>query len=112
MNKKESPSKFSLGADQRSAVLQDRSGVVDHIFNDRLGREDLVYLSSDTTREPRPGTERLLGVLLEILFDGDDALFKESFGFGLTVLLPESGNQYPSHRVDGSLRTNHRRKDS
>jgi len=79
-------------------MLQDRSGVVNHIIDDLLSGEDLVYLSSDATGKPRPGTERLLWVLLEILFDGEDALFKESFGFGLTVILPvgQVQSQYPS----------------
>lgn len=69
-------------------MLYDRGGVVDHILDDLLGREDLSYLSGNPTGEPRPRTERLLGVLLEVLFDRDDTLFEESLGFGLTIILP------------------------
>ena len=83
-------------------MLQDPSSVVDHIIDDLLGGEDLVYLGSNATGKPWPGTERLLGVLLEILFDWDDTLFEECFGFGLTVILPggQDQNQYPLQSID------------
>ena len=111
---KKSHSKPSLGVDQRGIVLQDRSGVVDHVINDLLSGEDLVYLSSDATGKPWPGTERLLGVFLEILFNGEDALFEESLCFGLTVIFPgvQDQNQYPSQRREHLQPTNRQRKGS
>ena len=72
-------------------MFRDPSGVVDHIFNDLLGGEDFVYLSGDATGRPWPGLEIILGVLLEVVFYGDDALSEEGFGFGLTVVLPDDG---------------------
>ena len=74
-------------------MLQDLSGVVDHIIDDLLGGENLVYLSSDATGEPRPGIEGILGVALEVFFDGEDTSLEESFGFGLTVILPDKTNE-------------------
>ena len=74
---------------QRSIVFQDPSSVVDHPFDDLLGRENLVYLSGDATGEPWSGTEKIFWVLLEVFLDWHDALIEESFGFGLTVVLPE-----------------------
>ena len=65
---------------------QNSSGVVDHILNDLLGGENLVYLSSDATGQPWPGTEGFFGVLLEIVFNGNDTFLEKSFDFGLTVL--------------------------
>ena len=53
-------------------MLQDPSGVVDHIVNDLLCREDLVYLSRDATGDPWSGTDEIFGVLLEVIFDWDD----------------------------------------
>jgi len=70
-------------------MLQDPSGVVDHIFDDLLGGEYLLYLSGDATSEPWSGTEGLFGVFLEVVFDWDDTLFEEGLGFGLTVILPD-----------------------
>jgi hypothetical protein len=109
------PSKFSLGIDQRTAVLQDPSSIIDHVLNDLLSREDLLYLSSDATGEPRSGTERLFGVLLEIIFDWDNTLFEESFSFSLAVVLPELKKR--SMAYDQTNRcfpklTNRQRKDS
>ena len=51
VSKEGSPSKPSFGDNQRSVVLQDPSGVVDHIVGDLLGGEDLVYLNGDVTGE-------------------------------------------------------------
>lgn len=69
-------------------MLQDPSSVVDHIFDNLPSRENLAYLSGDATCKPWSGTEGVFRVLLKIVFDWDNALFKESFGFGLTVFLP------------------------
>ena len=49
---KESPSKLSPIIDQRSVVFQDPGRIVDHVFDDLLGGEDLAYLSGDATDEP------------------------------------------------------------
>ena len=76
-------------------MLQDPSSVIDHIIDDLLCGKDLVYLSSNATSEPWPGTEGFLGVFLEVLFVGNDTLFEESFGFGLTVILPDEKDRYP-----------------
>lgn len=69
-------------------MLQDPSGLVDHIFNNLLSREDLAYLSGDAASKPWSGTERLFWMLLEVVFDWHNTLFEESFGFGLTVVFP------------------------
>ena len=82
-------SKPSLGVHQRSVVLQDPSGVADHVIDDLLRWEDLAYLSGDTAGEPWPGAEELFGVLLDVVVDGEDTLLEESFGFGLAVVLPD-----------------------
>jgi hypothetical protein len=74
---------------QRGIVLQDPRGIVDHVFNNPLSREDLMNLSGDATGEPWSGTERLFRVLLEVVFDWHNTLLEESFGFGLTVVLPD-----------------------
>lgn len=71
-------------------MFQDSSSIVDHIIDDLPGGKNLMYLSGDATGQPWPGTERIFGVLLEIVFDGNDTLFEKSFGFGLTVVLPDS----------------------
>lgn len=81
-------SKLSGRINQGAIVLQDPSGLVDHIINNPLGREDLLYLSCDATGEPWSGTKRLFWVLLEVIFDWHNPLFEKSFGFGLTVVLP------------------------
>ena len=80
-------------------MLQDLGRVVDHIIDNLLSREDLVYLSSNATSEPWPGTEGFLGVFLEVLFVGNDTLFEESFGFGLTVILPDEKGSIPSNKL-------------
>lgn len=72
-------------------MFQDPSGIIDHILDDLLGGEDFAYLSGDATGKPWPRLERILGVFLEVVFYGDDALFEEGFGFGLTVVLPDEG---------------------
>jgi len=89
------PSKLNFGVNQRCVMLQDPSGVIDHIVDDLLCGEDFVYLSGDATGEPWPGTERLFGVLIEVILVWDDALLEKRFGFGLTVVLPdeESGHR-------------------
>lgn len=83
-----SPSKFGLGIDQRCIVLQDPSRIVNHVIDDLLSGEDLVYLGSDTTSEPWSGTDRLFRVLFEIVFYWDDTLLEESLGFSLTIFHP------------------------
>ena len=87
--KKEGYSKPSLGVHQRSVVLQDPSGVADHVIDDLLRWEDLAYLSSDAAGEPWPGAEELFGMFLDVVVDGEDTLLEESFGFGLAVVLPD-----------------------
>ena len=80
-------------------MLQDPGGIVDHIFNDPLSRENLAYLGGDPTREPWPGTERLFWVLLEVVFDWYNALIEESLGFGLTVVLPDEKKKRSMDRI-------------
>ena len=96
----EGPSKFRSRIDQRSVVLHDPSGFVDHIFNDLLSREDLVYLSGDATGKPRSGAERLFRMLLEVVFVWYNTLVKESLDLRLTVLLPDRNQINGSGRSD------------
>jgi hypothetical protein len=97
-------------------VLQDPSGVADHVIDDLLGWEDLAYLSGHAAGEPWPGAEELFGVLLDVVFDGEDTLLEESFGFGLTIVLPDEklNKSIPwvsDHRLCSQL-TNRRCKGS
>jgi len=71
-----------------------------------------LYLSGNATGEPWPGTEGLFGVLLEVVFDWDDTLFKEGFGFGLTVILPDKKISVLNLTTGTFQLTNRRRKDS
>ena len=98
-------------------MLHDRSGVVGHIFDNLLGGEDFVYLSSDTTSEPWSGAKKLFGVFLEIVFDREDTLVKEGLGLSLAVILPDEKKKkqrilsQPTSECIHEL-TNRRRKDS
>ena len=93
-------SELSRRPDQRSVVLHDRSSIVDHIFDNLLGGEDLVYLSSDATSEPWSGTKKLFGVLLDVIFDGEDTLVKEGLGLSLAVILPDEKKGTDSGSTD------------
>ena len=86
---KESLSKLSPRVNQRTVVFQNPRRVDDHVFDDLLGGKDLAYLGGDATGEPWSGAERVLGVLLQVVFDWNDTSRKESFGFSLTVVLPD-----------------------
>ena len=81
-------------------MLHDRSSIVDHIFDNLLGGEDFVYLSSDTTSEPWSGTKKLFGVFLEIVFDREDTLIKEDLGLSLAVILPDEKKATDSKSTD------------
>ena len=85
----EHTSELSRRPDQGGVVLHDRSGIVGHIFDNLLGGEDFVYLSSDTTSEPWSCTKKFFGVFLEIVFDREDTLIKEGLGLSLAVVLPD-----------------------
>ena len=89
VNEKENSLKLGLGVNQGSITLQDPRGVIDHIIDDLLSGEDLAYLNSCATGGQRPGAGRLLRMLLEVDFVGDDTSLEKSFGFGLTIILPE-----------------------
>ena len=95
----EHTSELSRRPDQGGVVLHDRSGIVGHIFDNPLGGEDFVYLSSDATSEPWSGTKKLFGVFLEIVFDREDTLIKEGLGLSLAVGLPEIGRASCRERV-------------
>lgn len=69
-------------------MLQDPSSVINHILDDPLSGENLMYLGGNTSREPRPGSKGLLWVLLKVVLDWDDTLLQEGFGLGLFVVLP------------------------
>ena len=45
-------------------------------------------LSSDASSEPWSRTERIFGMLLEIIFDRNNALLEECLGFSLAIFLP------------------------
>ena len=96
----EHTSELSRRPDQRGVVLHDRSGIVGHIFDNLLGGEDFVYLSSDTASEPWSGTKKLFGVFLEIVFDREDTLIKEDLGLSLAVILPDEKKATDSESTD------------
>ena len=81
-------------------MLYDHGGIVDHIFDNLLGGEDLVYLSSDATSEPWSGTKKLFGVLLDVIFDGEDTLVKQGLGLSLAVILPDEKKGTDSGSTD------------
>ena len=85
----EHTSELSRRHDQGGVVLHDRSGIVGHIFDNLLGGENFVYLSSDTTSEPWSGAKKLFGVFLEIVFNREDTSVKEGLGLSLAVILPD-----------------------
>lgn len=65
-------------------------GIVDHLVDDGLCREDLVNESRDTADEPwAGGGTRALGVLLHLVLIWQDTLRRELLDLSLAVVVPE-----------------------
>lgn len=74
--------------DTPRVFLQDLCGVVDHRFDDDLGRQNLIDHSGDTAHEPWTALNGFFGVLLKLFVVGDDALSSKLLDLVLAVVFP------------------------